>query len=360
MVLQIHPPRAPGAQEAAEPTEARAADRAASGSYSELKGLIKAHGLLDRQPSHFVARLVIVMSLLALSVALLVTVRVFWVLCLDAVFMGLVSTQLGFNGHDVGHRQAFTKTWTNDLVGLLQGTLLLGMSFSWWLDKHNRHHSNPNVTDCDPDIDLPLLAFTTQQADQKRGFARFITAHQVWFFFPLLTLVALELQMNGVKFLVQGKARYPKTEAFLLLVHFVGYFGLLFALLPVWQAVVFILIHQAVTGLYLGSVFAPNHKGMPVLTRGDPLDFLRRQTLTARNVHANPLTDFWYGGLNYQIEHHLFPTMPRGRLAHAQPIIRAYCEQHGVSYHETGIFQSYREILTSLHVVGASLRLPNQ
>jgi fatty acid desaturase len=86
------------------------------------------------------------------------------------------------------------------------------------------------------------------------------------------------------------------------------------------------------------------------------MDFLRRQVLTARNVRAGLLTDEWYGGLNYQIEHHLFPTMPRGNLAQAQQIVRAYCAKHGVSYHETSMVQSYREILSFLHQMGMPLR----
>lgn len=372
MVLQVTPQAAPRAEDAASLADAVVASLAApattdqnaansgsyTGSYSELKREIKAQGLLERQAGRFIARIIIVTTLLAISVAILVAVRVFWIQCLDAVLMGLVSTQLGFNGHDVGHRQVFAKTWQNDLVGLLQGNLLLGMSFSWWLDKHNRHHSNPNVSDCDPDIDLPMIAFSREQAEEKQGVARWIVAHQAWLFFPLLTLVGMDLQLSGVKFLARGKSRYPKTEALLLLIHFVGYFGLIFAVLPVWQAVVFILIHQAVTGLYLGSVFAPNHKGMLIVERESDLDFLRRQTLTARNVRAGWFADTWYGGLNYQIEHHLFPTMPRGHLAKAQPIIRAYCESHGVSYHETTVGQSYVEILTSLSQVGANLRTP--
>jgi fatty acid desaturase len=108
--------------------------------------------------------------------------------------------------------------------------------------------------------------------------------------------------------------------------------------------------------LYAGSVFAPNHKGMPVLERQAPLSFLERQVLTARNVRAHPLTDFWYGGLNYQIEHHLFPTLPRNQLGAAQTIVRAFCTTHHIAYHETGMIASYREILRHLHDVGAVLR----
>jgi fatty acid desaturase len=329
---------------------------AEGGTYVELKRLIKACGLLDRQPIRALMRVLIVDLLLALSVLVLIVVHVFWVQCLDAVFWAFVSTQIAFNGHDAGHRQAFNSTRANDLVGVLHLNLCLGASFSQWVEKHNRHHSHPNELDSDPDIAIPMLAFTPEDAEGKRGLYRFITAHQSLFFFPLLTLLAFDLHVKSIQFLMQGKARSPKTEAILLLLHYAAYCGLLLAVLPIWQAAVFVLIHHVATGLYLGSVFAPNHKGMLIVEHNSQLDFLRRQTLTARNVYAHPLIDMWYGGLNFQIEHHLFPSMPRGNLAQAQHIIRAYCREHGIAYHETSVLQSYREILAHLRDVGGPLR----
>jgi fatty acid desaturase len=329
---------------------------ASGASYADLKRIIKEHGLLNRRPARAALRLLIVDALLVASVGILLGGHVFWLQCLNALFLAFVSAQLGFNGHDAGHRQAFGSTWKNDVVGLIHGNLLLGMSFSWWMDKHNRHHSHPNEVDADPDIAIPFLCFTEEHAGHKRGVLRFIAAHQAVFFFPLLTLTALGLQIDSVEFLLKGKARHPKIEALLLALHYVGYFGLLLLALPPWQALVFLLIHKLATGLYLGSTFAPNHKGMEMLESGSRMDFLRRQVVTSRNVRANVFNDMWYGGLNYQIEHHLFPAMPRANLGEAQRIIRVYCEAHGISYHATGVRQSYREILAHLHQIGAALR----
>jgi len=106
----------------------------------------------------------------------------------------------------------------------------------------------------------------------------------------------------------------------------------------------------------MGCTFAPNHKGMPTIAPGEELDFLRRQVLTSRNVRGGLLTDFALGGLNYQIEHHLFPSMPRGSLRHAQPLVRAHCEALGVPYCEASLIGSYRAALTHLSVMGAPLR----
>jgi fatty acid desaturase len=108
--------------------------------------------------------------------------------------------------------------------------------------------------------------------------------------------------------------------------------------------------------LYLGCSFAPNHKGMPTLTAAEELDFVRRQVLTSRNVRGSRPVDFLLGGLNYQIEHHLFPNMPRPNLRRAQPLVRAFCRQHGLPYVEASLFGSYAEAVRHLHAVGAPLR----
>ena len=95
---------------------------------------------------------------------------------------------------------------------------------------------------------------------------------------------------------------------------------------------------------------------MPILREGDRLDYLRRQVLTSRNIRGGRITDFVLGGLNYQVEHHLFPSMPRPSLRRAQAIVRAHCGRHGLTYHESSILGSYGQVLRHLHAVGAPLR----
>jgi fatty acid desaturase len=122
------------------------------------------------------------------------------------------------------------------------------------------------------------------------------------------------------------------------------------------QAIAFFAIHQAVFGFYMGCSFAPNHKGMPTIPAGRKIDFLRRQVLTSRNVRGGPFTDFLLGGLNYQVEHHLFPNMPRPSLRKAQVLVREYCAAHGILYTETTLVGSYATVLRYLHALGAPLR----
>ncbi|MFN2497096.1 MAG: fatty acid desaturase, partial [Pseudonocardiaceae bacterium] len=123
-----------------------------------------------------------------------------------------------------------------------------------------------------------------------------------------------------------------------------------------WQALAFVAVQQGLFGLYMGLSFAPNHKGMPLIGPGEQGDFLRKQVLTARNIRGGRIVDTALGGLNYQIEHHLFPSMPRSNLRRAQPIVAAFCTRHAVPYLQTSLFTSYRESLRYLHEVGEPLR----
>jgi fatty acid desaturase len=324
--------------------------------YTKLSRQIKQAGLLDRRHGYYTAKIGLNLVLLAAGGAAFVLLGGSWWQLVTAAYLAVVFTQIAFVGHDAGHRQIFRSRRANNLVGLVHANLLVGISFGWWVGKHDRHHTNPNHEDLDPDIDIPALAFTTGQARDKRGLARVIARYQAYLFFPLLLLEAAQLHVASAKAIVRDTGRATVVEALLLLLHLVGYVTALFLVLSPLQAAVFVLIQQGLFGLYLGCSFAPNHKGMPTLTDADELDFLRTQVLTSRNVRGSRLVDFLLGGLNYQIEHHLFPNMPRPNLRRAQPLVRAFCSQHDLPYTEATMFGSYAEALRHLHSVGAPLR----
>lgn len=327
--------------------------------YAELKQRIKRKGLLEQQPAYYTYKILFTLGLLVLSIACLVVFNHSWFQLLNAVFLAFVFAQIGFIGHDIGHRQVFRSTRLFELASFITGNLLLGWSWSWWVDKHNRHHGHPNELDVDPDIGIPLLAFTEEEALSRRGFPRFMVKYQAYLYLPLELLGWISFLIFSISFLLHKQAKYPKREAMCMLIHYLLYFGLLFFCLNVWQALLFFAIHRALFGLYLGSVAAPNHKGMLVSEKDTPLDFLHQQILSSRNVKAHPVTDFWYGALNYQIEHHLFPTIPRNRLKEAQHVVKDFCQEYEIPYHETGFLQSYREIFQHLHEVSAPLRAVN-
>ena len=326
--------------------------------YTQLFRQIKQAGLLDRRHGYYAAKLGLNLGLLAAGGAAFVALGDSWWQLVTAAYLAVVFTQIAFVGHDAGHRQIFRSRRANTLVGLVHANLLVGISFGWWVAKHDRHHSNPNHEDLDPDIDIPALAFTAGQARDKRGLGRVIARYQAYLFFPLLLLEAAQLHVASAKAIVRDTGRATVVETLLLLLHFVGYVTALVLVLSPLQAAVFVLVQQGLFGLYLGCSFAPNHKGMPTLSEAEELDFLRSQVLTSRNVRGSRLVDFLLGGLNYQIEHHLFPNMPRPNLRHAQPLVRAFCARHDLPYTEATMFGSYAEAIRHLHSVGGPLRPP--
>jgi fatty acid desaturase len=326
------------------------------GQYTALSRQVRQAGLLERRRGWYAAKISLNLALLAGGWVVFLIVGASWWQLVTAAYLAVVFTQLAFLGHDAGHRQIFGSRRANDLVGLAHANLLVGVSFDWWVGKHNRHHSNPNHEDLDPDISITALAFTPDQASSKHGLVRLIARHQAWLFFPLLLLEAAHLHLASSKAILAGRGRANTVEGLLLLAHVAGYLTALALVLSPLQAVAFVVVQQGLFGLYLGCSFAPNHKGMPTLTTDQQLDFLHRQVLTARNVRGSRLVDFLLGGLNYQIEHHLFPNLPRPNLRHAQPLVRAFCQQHGISYTEASLFGSYTQALRHLHAVGVPLR----
>ena len=326
------------------------------GEYRELKSLVAQAGLLEKQPFYYAIKIPATLAVLAVGVLTLAFADVAGLQLANAVFLAFAFTQIGFLGHDAGHHQIFRSAKNNEWLGLIFGNLLLGLSHGWWVDKHNRHHGHPNDPELDPDVEVPVLAFSEKQARSKRGLSRHIVKYQAYLFFPLLLLEAISLRVDSIRYLMEKRPGRAPLEFLLLIGHFLWYFGLVFYFLPLGLAVLFVIVHQAVFGLYMGSVFAPNHKGMPMMGAEARLDFLHEQVLTARNVRSHALTDFLYGGLNYQIEHHLFPRLARNKLKQVQAITRPYCAAHSIPYHETSWLESYREVVQHFHRVSAVWR----
>ncbi len=324
--------------------------------FAQLSKMVTAAGLLDRRPGYYAARIAATAGLFVAGWAAFFALGDSWAQIAVAALLAVAFAQLALVAHDIAHRQVFRSRRHSELAGRLVGNLGIGMSYGWWMEKHTRHHANPNHEDLDPDVSPDIVVWSTDQARASRGLARFVGRWQAFLFFPLLTLEGFNLHASSVRALRRPGFRRRGLEAALLGAHFAGYLAALLLVLSPARALVFLAVHQGLFGIYLGCTFAPNHKGMPTLTGDDRPDFLRRQVLTSRNVRGGRLVDAALGGLNYQIEHHLFPNMPTPNLRRAQPMVRAYCRELGIRYEETGLLASYGIALRHLHEVGRPLR----
>ena len=327
--------------------------------YADLLRTVRELGLLRRRRGYYLTRIGLVLAAFAavwVGVGLLGNS---WYQLLMAGALALVLTQVAFLSHDSAHRQVFDSAAWNDWTARLLAGGLVGISAAWWRSKHNRHHSGPNQLGRDPDIDIGVIAFTPDHAGRRTGLQAWLTRRQGWLFFPLLTLEGLSLYVAGIQHLFRrGAGRVERIEAAIVASRIAAYLAVVFLLLPVGKAGAFLGVQLALFGILLGGSFAPNHKGMPLVPKTMKLDFLRRQVLVSRNIRGGVFTDFAMGGLNYQVEHHLFPSMPRPSLRKVQPIVREYCELHGVKYTEVGLFTSYRIVVDYLNNVGLRARDP--
>jgi fatty acid desaturase len=324
------------------------------GDYAALKAAVKARGLLTPQPGYYAAVSGLCAALVVGSAAWASATRATALLWLAAPVLAFASGQLTLLGHEAAHHAIVRGARGNDALARLYINLLNGGNFRWWAGSHNEHHARSNERDDDPDIDYPFFAFSDAHAAQKAPVFRPLLTRQHWLALPLMGLVGVTLRVYSLAYYARrgGSALDLAATA----TFYVVYLALTLGGLGLARGAAFIALHQCLFGMYLGTVTAINHWGMPMLPRGHGLGFLRQQVTTARNLRGGAFADLWFGGLNRQIEHHLFPTMPRSRLREAAPLVRDFCAARGIAYHEVTIAAGYRELFATLRRVATGAR----
>jgi fatty acid desaturase len=324
-------------------------------SFLALALQVRAMGLLDRRPGYYRVKITLTILAFFAGWALFVVVGDSWVALGVAPLVGMTFTQLGFIGHDAGHNQVFGARRRNRLLGLIVGDVLIGLSFGWWVPKHNAHHAHPNEVGRDPDIgEGAILAWSGAPGDRPGPLASWLARWQAPMFFPLMLLRSGGMHVLGIKRIVCRRDDTWAVEACLIMLHAALYLTVVLWVLSPLKALAFVAIHQAIFSLYLGISFAPNHKGMPIVESSAEAGFARRQVVTARNIRGGRFTTFMLGGLNYQIEHHLFESMPRPNLRRVQGLVKDFCVSADLGYREENFVESFRQIVHHLSDAGAA------
>ena len=312
-------------------------------------------GLLDRRPGYYRVKITLTIFAFFAGWALFVAVGNSWMTLAVAPLVGMTFTQLGFIGHDAGHNQVFGTRRHNQLLGLTVANALIGLSFGWWVPKHNAHHAHPNELGRDPDIGEGVaLASSDAPGNGPGPLASWLARWQAPLFFPLMLLRSGGMHVLGIKRLLRRRNRASAVEASLIFLHIALYLTVVLLVLSPLKALAFVAVQQAVFSLYLGISFAPNHKGMPIIESATATGFARRQVVTARNISGGPFITFMLGGLNRQIEHHLFPSMPRPNLRRVQGLVREFCVATDLGYREESFVESFRQIVHHLSDAGAA------
>jgi len=321
--------------------------------YVEVLKQVRQAGLLERQTRYYVVKIVANLLSQVIGWAALVFLGDSWWQLLTAAYLAFTFGQSAIVGHDAGHWQITRSDRLRCLIGYIHMNFAIGLSFGWWIERHRRHHVNPNDTIKDPDAVSGFLGFTPSQVQEKGGLGRFLCKYQAFLLLPAMFVAqSPSMHWNHARQLISTRFARRPLEMLLLLAHAILYLIVVLAVLSPVRALVFVLVQQGLFGSYLGAIIAPNHKGMQMFGSQGPREFLTRQVESSRNILGGRLVEGFFGGLNYQIEHHLFPTMSIPCLRKARPIVRSYCAQNGLVYVETGIIDSYKQALLSLHRAG--------
>ena len=326
--------------------------------YRDVQQVVRETGLLQRTPVFYS----LIGAALVLAFAGCVTGFILlgdsWFQLLIAAALGILFTQVAFLAHEAAHRQILSSGPSNFRLARVLGGIV-GMSYHWWDSKHTRHHGNPNQVGKDPDIEVDTISVLESDAAQSRGLIRAITRKQGWLFFPLLTLEGLNLHYLGYRHLLSRRAVKGRwIELSIITARLALVIVPVFLFLPLGMAFAFMGVQLAVFGIYMGASFAPNHKGMPIIAPDAKLDFFSKQVRTSRNITGGWWATWLMGGLNHQVEHHLFPNMSRLHLSKARGIVRDYCRANGIPYTETSLVRSYGIVIEYLNRMGLAARDP--
>lgn len=293
---------------------------------------------------------------------------------LGAAVMGICWQQMAGLGHDLGHSGVTHNFHTDHIIGSLMSACM-GLSVGWWKSDHNTHHVVCNAVEHDPNIQhMPMLAIT-DKIFEKPGFydtyhkkvvgmdwlARLLVSYQHIFFYPLMAFGRINLYIQGFLYILTGADRhnYPKTELLGLSAFFVWVYLVAKAQPDVWLSLGWIFISHAVSGILhvqivLSHWSMETYKGSPYTSK--ETEWYLMQLRTTMNVKTHPLLDWVHIGLQFQIEHHLFPRLPRHNLRKAKALVEAICKKHDIYYHEPGFFEGNLEMWRALKTAAMAAR----
>eukprot|EP00199_Chlamydomonas_sp_CCMP681_P000537 CAMPEP_0119106878 /NCGR_PEP_ID=MMETSP1180-20130426/6757_1 /TAXON_ID=3052 ORGANISM="Chlamydomonas cf sp, Strain CCMP681" /NCGR_SAMPLE_ID=MMETSP1180 /ASSEMBLY_ACC=CAM_ASM_000741 /LENGTH=471 /DNA_ID=CAMNT_0007092277 /DNA_START=33 /DNA_END=1448 /DNA_ORIENTATION=+ len=327
--------------------------------WNEMRIGFLQQGLMDASPLYYVRKIV------ELAVMATASLYLNWafpnsvpMVLLSAVLFACCMFQCGWTQHDFQHNQVFRSHKLNATVGNLVIGLGIGGSAHWWKNKHNQHHATPNKVDdngkpVDPDIDtIPLLAWSEDLMKQVNTTDRGFILMQHLLLWPLLFVALVNWQAQGIIHLLQSP-NVPTSsrwiEMGLVMTHHFSVLALAFVPLGFKMGLMFWAVAHALAGFGISFVFVQSHNAMEIYS--EDKDFVTSQMVSTRNINPGVIADWVMGGLNYQIEHHLFPTMPRHSFSRVRQPVMEFCARHGLPYESCSIWESTYKVYRQLAVV---------
>ncbi|KAI1732930.1 fatty acid desaturase domain-containing protein [Ditylenchus destructor] len=331
--------------------------------FENLRQQVHAEGLMKQRPTFYLRKILEVAFLMTTAFSL----QYFgWYVC-SALVLALTWQQFGWLTHEFCHHQPLKNRRLNDWASIVFGNVAQGFSRDWWKDKHNRHHASTNIIDTDPDIDLaPLVAMVPNDLLKYREplekLVLNIIPYQHLYFTLMLPLLRISWTSQSIVHVFTSSSsvymkdrKHATGERIALALHWTWVLLQLYLLPSNPVRLMYFLLSQLLGGLLIALVVTYNHNSVLKYPKDSPLlnNFAALHILTTRNMKPSPFVDWFWGGLNYQVEHHLFPTMPRPNLGRCSKLVRQFCADNDLEYLVDDYWTGYKQSLMLLQDVAA-------
>ncbi len=314
-----------------------------------LRTALTQSGVFEHRTAQTWVKLVV--TLLAMGIVLgLIAVLPWWCALWLVPLAAVPAVTAAMVGHEAAHGSFASSKTHNEVVLHLVFPLFGGLGAQYWKHKHNHlHHGNPNVVGRDPDIDMWPMALSSEEHASSSRFRRWLQRTlQSHLFWPLTLLLAFSMRYDSWRFVARRVRSHGLDRALAAdIACLVGHYALWLALPMWWFGVGPVLLLYAglwtTVGLLLALVFAPAHIGLPVLDRKQRGGW-EQQLETTRNLAVPPWLSWFFVGLDFQVEHHLFPRIPHQNLARASEVVAPWCADLGAPYHRLDYGSSIRQV----------------
>lgn len=319
-----------------------------------LTRLLKKKGYFERHGWIYFFRFLFACSTLVICYYIMLFVGDKNVLIPGLICLGFTYTALPYIAHDGGHGAITDTNWINESLGYFAFTIINGQSFTWWMHSHNMHHDFVNECEEDPALQFSLFVSDFPKAVLiKKGWRRKFPKWQAFYFIFLFPFHHFSMVFDGWKWMLKNiklarieLALYPLFIFFNLIVpiYFLG----------LSTALTYYLITKVIGSICITATFNVHHIGRTLYEKGEKISAFRQAVEGTRTINTWPIFDFYYHGLNFHIEHHIFPNIPSWKLRSLNKIVKEYCERKKITYVEKGFWASQKDVFTYLYELGNS------
>mmetsp|Transcript_9678 Transcript_9678/g.12564 ORF Transcript_9678/g.12564 Transcript_9678/m.12564 type:complete len:478 (+) Transcript_9678:150-1583(+) len=352
---------------------------AMTGAFRDLTKAMLESGMYETKYSFYYILVARIFAMFAGVLYLVLCRDEFEAHCAAGMLLGLVWQQAAFIGHDLGHNGISHNRLIDSYLGLFFGNLFTGFSIGWWKRSHNVHHIVTNSIEHDPDIQhLPFFAVNEHFLHSKvfstwfnhvlplSNVAHVLVKYQHYLYYPIMAFARFNLYVQSLLHAIQVGVYNTKEYHWngpLQLWTLVGFHVWMFALtmqIPtVFGRLMFYLLAQNVAGI-LHIQITLSHFSMPTYNgvTYDDVDngYVRTQLKTSLDIDCPYWMDWFHGGLQFQVVHHLWPRIPRHNLRLAQDILISFCKEHDLTYHRMGFFKANISVISQLKETSMSTK----